>query len=294
MTSTLSCPWRAISTSAAFIANQDQPFTPLAGLQAQLDKVSPSAQPGAVLTYRLQLQSMHAPAVRMDPCLPYRVRLVNHTTRAVLFEEDFVLNCGSPPTTVFDPASRHATYFDLRYDVPADAPSGDYDLIWQSVLKPVNAVADDVVHIQNGLNPCVDGQLRASAGVSGAATGHYEQVIVFRNVSDAACTLRGYPGLELLSKDGTTLSPRPKRGSDFTFQDPGPHLLVLAAKGGSASFSVGGADYDPVNQRACPTGTHMAVYAPETRARLLVAVGFPVCSTGVHFSAVVSGTNGAR
>jgi len=277
-----------------FVPNPGEPFTPLAGLQAQLDRVPASVLPGSVVDYRLQLQSTGAPSVALDPCLPYRERLVDHSTGVVLREYDYLINCGSPPVTIGNAQSMHSTYFDLQLAVPTSAPVGDYDLIWQSVLKPVNAVAETLVHIGTGPAFCRDGQVVATAGRSGAATGHYVQVVVFRNNSASACTLRGYPGLQLLSKDGQVMSPAPKRGSDFMFQDPGLHTIVLAPEDGTASFSVGGSDYDPVNQRTCPTATQMAVYAPETRMRLIVSVGFPVCPYGINFSAVVAGPDGVR
>src|SRR5437764_419594 len=106
-----------------------------------------STLPGAVVAFRLQLQSMRAPSVPLDPCLPYRERLVNHRTQVVLVEEDHLVNCDSDgaPQSIGDPQSRRSTYFDLRLAVPPSAPPGDYDLVWQSVLKPVNARADDLI-----------------------------------------------------------------------------------------------------------------------------------------------------
>ena len=268
-----------------FVSTTGAPFTPLAGLQASIDHVSATTMPGGTVTYRLQLQSSTAQQVALSPCLPYRERLVNSSTGHVI-EEEHLLNCADAPSSIADAHSRRLTYFDLHI-------AGSYALLWQSVLKPVNAYPDTDVRI-GSTAPCRDGQLLASAGASGAATGHYAQVIVLRNVSAAACTLRGYPGIQLLSKDGRVMSPAPKRGSDFMFQDPGPQTVTLGASGGTASFSVGSSDYDALNQRPCPAATQMAVYAPETRTRLLVPVGFPVCSTGVNFSAVVAGGQGVR
>lgn len=279
--------------SDGFVANLDGPFTPLAGLQAQLDKVPTTAPPGGVVTYRLQLQNLAASDVRLDPCLPYRERLVNHATQHVLFEEDHLLNCPSAPATIAAAPSQRSTYFDLQIAVPTTAPAGDYDLIWQSVLRPVNAISEELIHIASAGPACHDGQVEASTGRAGAATGHYLQVIVFRNSGPSACTLYGYPGVQLLSKDGAVMTPAPKRGSDYMFPDPGPHTVLLASRGGTASFSVGGTDYDPVNQRPCPAATHMAVYAPGTKLRLLVPVGFPVCPSGEAISAVVAGSRGA-
>jgi hypothetical protein len=272
---------------AGFVPDQSEAFTPIAGLQAQLDKVPASALPGTVLTYRLHLQSMQAPSVPLDPCLPYRVRLVNRTTRVVLYEQDFLLDCGSPPVTVTDPQSQHSTYFALRYDVPVTAPTGDYDLVWQSVLKPVAAVADDVVHIQNGPAPCRDGQLRVSYGGGQGAGGSYYDVIVFRNISASTCTLFGFPGVQLT--DGQS-----HRVPTYQQRDPmTPHLVVLGP-GAVASTTISGGDSGPNGGATpCKPSGGVLVIAPGQRQQTLVRRAGMRCYDNVFLWPVVPGARGS-
>jgi Protein of unknown function (DUF4232) len=272
-----------------FVPNQTDPFTPLAGLQATLDKVPASVQAGSVLAYRLQLQSMDAPSVTLDPCLPYRERLVDHTTGVVLYEQDFLLNdCGaSPPIAIHDPQSNQSTYFDLRYDVPLSAPPGDYDLVWQSVLKPVNAVSDDVIHIVSGPAACRDGQLRASAGATGAGLGSYYDVIVFRNISATTCSLYGFPGVQLTDGDGRGVTTRQQRDSVM------PHLVVLAP-GATASATISGADSGPNGgATACKPFAGVLVIAPGQHRQTLVRGVGDRCYDTVSIWPVVAGTRGS-
>jgi len=279
-----------------FVPNQTDPFTPLAGLQAQLDRVPVSVAPGAALTYRLQLQSMHARQVVMSSCLPYRVRLVNRGTH-VVYEQDFVLNgCELGPVTIWNPPSRQTTYFHLQVAVPPSAPPGDYDLIWQSVLKPVNAVSDTVVHVQTGPAPCRDGQLTATDSKRGRwqAMNQYGHVIVLRNVSGSACSLRGYPGVRLVDIAGHAIGKDAARGGGYVYPDPGPTSVVLAPHTGTASFTFGGPAMTGGGQTPCPTSTAAIVYPPGLRQQLRVNLVEPYCAGGITVTAVVAGSGGAH
>lgn len=278
-----------------FVPNQSDPFTPLAGVGARLDRVPAAVAPGATLTYRLQLQSMHAQFVVMRPCLPYRERLVNRATH-VVYEQDFVLDgCELGPVTLWDPPSRRTTYFHLQLAVPSSAPPGDYDLLWQSVLKPVSAVSDTVVHVQTGPAPCGEGQLTAAGGRGPwQAMNQYGHVIVLRNVSDSACSLRGYPGLRLVDAAGHPIGKDAARGGGYVYPDPGPTTVVLAARTGIASFTFGGPAMTGGGQTPCPTSAAALVYPPGLRHQLRVNLVEPYCQGGITVTAVVAGSGGAH
>lgn len=273
-----------------FLASQQTPFTPLAGLAAQLEQVPASAQPGTVLTYRLRLQSSHSPSVPLDPCLPYRERLVNHATGIVLFEQDFLLNCGTPPVGIGD------ARFDLRLDVPASAPTGDYDLTWQSVLKPVNAIAENVVRVLPAVAPCRDGQLTASDSPRRGwqAMNQYGHAIVLRNVSSTPCSLRGYPGVTLVDSAGHQIGKAASRGDGFVYPDPGPHTIVLAALTGTASFTFGGLAITGDGLTPCPVSAAAVIYPPGLLHELRVSLHEPYCAGGITVTAVVPGSRGAH
>ena len=272
---------------AGFVSTQNSPFTPEAGLQANIVKSDATVAPGAVVGYRLQLQSMDAPSVALNPCLPYRERLVDHVTQHVLIEEDHLLNCGAAPAEITDPQSMHSTYFDLELVVPSNAPAGDYELLWQSVLKPVSAASDQLVHVTRPVPPCRDGQVSTSAGSRGAAGGSYYDVIVFRNVSTTTCSLFGYPGVMLADANGRAVR-------TVTPHDPGAGHLVVLAPGGSASTTISGTDFGPNGGATpCKPSAGVLVIAPGQHRQTLVRGVGDRCYDEVFVQPVVAGTRGS-
>jgi hypothetical protein len=257
---------------------------------ARVDRVPATVVTGGILDYRLQLQSPIA-GVGLNPCLPFRERLVVAATGHVAAENDYRLNCDAAPVTLGTAAANRSTYFDLQLTLPGDIAVGDYELVWQSVLEPVSAVADSAVRVIAPPPPCPDGAVTAEARRSGAGMSHYGLEIVLRNVSSTTCSLRGYPGVELLDATGHPLSPAPRRGSSYIVQDKGPQTVVLAP-GATAWFQIGGDDYDNVHQKRCPESAAIGVFAPNTRQQLVVRERFPACS-GVTFSAVEAGRIGS-
>ena len=270
-----------------FVPTQGESFTPMAGLQARIDKADASVAPGAVLTYRLQLQSMDAPSVSLNPCLPYRERLVDHSTQRVLIEEDHLLNCGDAQE-ITDPQSNHDTFFDMQLVVPASAPAGDYDLVWQSVLKPVSAVDEELVHVTAPVPACRDGQIRASAGFRGGAGGSYYDDIVFRNISTTTCSLYGFPGVTLADGSG-----RPVKTDQQRDRITPEHLVVLAP-GAAASATISGADFGPNGGATpCKPSAGVLVIAPGQHVQTLVRGAAMRCYDSVDVYPVASGTRGS-
>ena len=270
-----------------FVGDQSEPFTPEAGLQAGIDKADASVAPGATLNYRLQLQSMDAPQIALDPCLPYRERLVDHATQHVLIEEDHLLNCGEAGS-ITDPASNHHTFFDLQLVVPATAPAGDYDLLWQSVLKPVGAVGEALVHVTPPVPPCRDGQVSAGSdhGGGGAGGSYYERIL-FRNVSTSTCSLFGYPGVKLADANGRAVKTDTQRGPATS------HLIVLAP-GAVASATISGADSGPNGGvTPCKPTAGVLVIAPGQHLQTLVRGVGMRCYDYVTVWPVVAGTHGS-
>ena len=269
-----------------FRSTTDRPFTPLAGLEANIDAAPTSVAPGAVLDYRLQLQSMDAPSVSLNPCLPFRERLVDHATQHVLVEEDHLLNCGDAPT-ITDPQSMHSTYFDLELAVPPTAPPGDYDLLWQSVLKPVSAVDEQLVHVTRPVPPCRDGQISATAGSRGAAGGSYYDVLLFRNISTTTCSLFGYPGVMLADASGHAVKTLTQRGPATA------HLIVLAP-GAVASATISGADFGPNGGATpCKPSAGVFVIAPGQHLQTLVRGAGMRCYDTASVWPVVAGARGS-
>ena len=269
-----------------FVRDQNEDFTPEAGLQAGIDKADASVAPGATLHYRLQLQSMHAPSVTLNPCLPYRERLVDHATQHVLIEEDHLLNCGEAGD-ITDPQSNHDTFFDLQLVVPANAPTGDYDLLWQSVLRSVVAVDEQLVHVTAPVPPCRDGQVSASGGERAGAGGSYYDDIIFRNTSSTSCSLFGFPGVILTDGRGRAVKTDLQRGPQVG------HLVVLLP-GGAAAAKISGADFGPNGGATpCKPSAGVLVIAPGQHLQTLVRGAGMRCYDTVSVWPVVAGTHGS-
>ena len=111
---------------------------------------------------------------------------------------------------------------------------------------------------------CSSSQLALSYAGTQGATGHLEATFRLRNVSPRNCTLRGYPGAELLNAAGHTIPTHLERGHGF-FPDT---LLVprqvLLKPGTSAQFGLGFADNNEyVGGSAVPVCRLVEVRAPQ-------------------------------
>ena len=269
----------------------DSGFTPQANLEAQVTSTPASIVAGDTLTYHLQLANYRSDSISLSPCLPFRERLVNQVTGTII-EEDHLLNCAAAPSSL---DAGQTVDFELHLAVPADAISGDYSLVWQSVLKSVTSASTDVVRVDGAPAPCADGQLSAAAQPSnGSVMNQFGQAVVFTNTSSGACSLRGYPGLQLVDGSGRPMTERIGRGGGYVFGDPDWSTVVLPANGGSASFTFGGEASDMAHGgRQCPEAAGIRVIPPGDRQQLAVAVSVPACPAGLNVAKVVAGTHGS-
>jgi hypothetical protein len=85
---------------------------------------------------------------------------------------------------------------------------------------------------------CAQGQVQISVQGLNAAIGQRDLLFTMRNVSGPDCTMFGYPGLVLVSPDGSMLQSDARRGAGNLFPAIPPHLVAVPA-GGTASFLVG-------------------------------------------------------
>ena len=120
---------------------------------------------------------------------------------------------------------------------------------------------------------CSSSQLALSYAGTQGATGHLEATFRLRNVSPRNCTLRGYPGAELLNAAGHTIPTHLERGHGF-FPDT---LLVprqvLLQPGTSAQFGLGFADNNEyVGGRPCPSAAWLKSVPPNASGPLRIAL----------------------
>jgi hypothetical protein len=112
--------------------------------------------------------------------------------------------------------------------------------------------------------PCTHAQLRFHLGRGDGAAGHVFWPLVFTNVSDRACTLRGYPGVSSVAGDdghqvGAAASREPHR----------VRTVTLRAGGGRATATLNHINPDVVDPAHChkTAARGYRVFAPgQTRA----------------------------
>jgi hypothetical protein len=126
---------------------------------------------------------------------------------------------------------------------------------------------------------CASAQLRVTAGYSQGAGQHAIYDLSFANVSRTACTLRGYPGVALVTAGNPGGRPigsaRPQ-----LMQEPGPVSTVTLAPGQHALALLGVAETVMFTGLACtPVVAHwLKVYPPHVRRAVYVPIKVTTCS----------------
>ena len=127
---------------------------------------------------------------------------------------------------------------------------------------------------------CTSADLRVSAAFSQGATQHAIYDLRFTNVSRAACTLRGYPGVSLVTAGnpgGRPIgSPRP-----LIMRSPAPSITVTLAPGQRALALLGIAETVMFTGSSCtPVVAHwLKVYPPAARHAVYVPINAVTCSS---------------
>jgi hypothetical protein len=117
---------------------------------------------------------------------------------------------------------------------------------------------------------CLVSQLTVTPGEAGAAAGSIGQVAHFENVSHTACTLYGYPGMQLLGAAGEPLATEVHRGASSTVPARAVRAVDLLP-GKQASFDLGYADATGYGNEHCPTSTRVEVTPPNDYGHLTIA-----------------------
>ena len=143
-----------------------------------------------------------------------------------------------------------------------------------------------------GPQPCSASSLKASLGLSQGAAGSIYQVIDFTNVSDASCTLYGYPGVSMAGG-----SPVTQIGAAAAENPAAPRKLVTLVPGetGNALLRIVQPGFFPVSRCAPVNATYLQVYPPNQTAPIYLAYKSQACSKPIRFltvNAVRLGTGG--
>jgi uncharacterized protein DUF4232 len=116
---------------------------------------------------------------------------------------------------------------------------------------------------------CVAGQLAVVLGQGGGAAGSVGTVVSFKNTSGTACSLYGYPGLQMLDATGKPIPTEVIRGTSTTVPSV-PEAIVSVAPGAEASFDLGYADGTGFGSASCPTSTEVEFTPPNATQQITV------------------------
>jgi hypothetical protein len=134
-------------------------------------------------------------------------------------------------------------------------------------------------------NDCIRAQLNVRSNGSDGAAGTIHGAWVFSNRSNDACTLDGYPDLQLYGRGGRPIPTTVKRDLP-----PSPTQVSLDP-GDSATFLSRYTDVPSGTQR-CRTSPVLEITAPNVDAGLFIPASLQACGGIVHVSAVEAGVHG--
>ena len=118
---------------------------------------------------------------------------------------------------------------------------------------------------------CLSNQLSIVQGRNGAAMGSIGIVgIAFKNTSAVACTLKGYPELQMLDSSGKHVPTYVHKGSSVSVQLT-PENLVTLLPNGEALFDLGYSSATGYGGATCPTSTSVAVTPPDASQPITVS-----------------------
>lgn len=139
--------------------------------------------------------------------------------------------------------------------------------------------------------PCRGPQLKLSAEGGDAGAGNRVSNIGIQNISGAACSLTGYPGVALQDRQGrnlTAIRSEQSLGSYFTqSRPPTPVLLAPQAK---AAFELAWnvVPNEAQGQTTCPNVARIRVTAPGDTSAVSMDMAFSPCGSRVRVSPIRS------
>jgi hypothetical protein len=133
---------------------------------------------------------------------------------------------------------------------------------------------------------CIRHQLGVRLHDTEGAAGTIHGAWVFTNLSATACTLDGYPDMQLYGHTG-----RPLPTTVNQSLPPGPTLVTLAS-GASATFFSTYSDV-PTGSHQCPTSAVVQITPPNVVGSLFIPAELQACDGVVNVSAVRRGVHHA-
>jgi hypothetical protein len=123
---------------------------------------------------------------------------------------------------------------------------------------------------------CATRSLKATVGLAQGAAGSVYQIIDFTNISGAACTLFGYPGVALAG--GTPVTQIGAAAARSTASSP--RLVTLApGKTANALLRITQAENYPASRCAPKASTYLQIYPPNQTTPIYLAYKSTGCSS---------------
>jgi uncharacterized protein DUF4232 len=139
---------------------------------------------------------------------------------------------------------------------------------------------------QSGAQTCARQDLRIKEGETDAAMGGVRRTpYVITNVSQTACTLRGYAALELLNKAGAVVKRATKQKTDDAIKTA--TLEPRKTAWFALNFNAGGAGY---MGKPCPSYRQMRIITPGAKRAFVLKTDIQTCAkTGFNVTPIVAG-----
>ncbi|MGO8870593.1 MAG: DUF4232 domain-containing protein [Acidimicrobiales bacterium] len=143
-----------------------------------------------------------------------------------------------------------------------------------------------------GLPRCATPALTGAIAGSSGAAGTIETTVSLTSTSATPCALGGYPGLGLLSANGSALQTNVVRKGNYTFTDMAPTTVTLS-KGQAADFNIGYSDVPVGNETTCPSSAFLVVTPPNAYDHLVIGATMAPCGGGTMVVSPVFAASGA-
>lgn len=137
---------------------------------------------------------------------------------------------------------------------------------------------------------CQNIHLDIRAQASQGAAGHIAVIYRIHNMSGRACTLYGYPGVQLLDRHFLSLPTTVRRGGRYVGTIP--KRLIRVGAHGNAYFTLVYSDV-PMNNRPCVTASYLMIFAPNDSLPVVTYAftgggGITACSGVIDVSPVTA------
>lgn len=129
---------------------------------------------------------------------------------------------------------------------------------------------------------CGNHALAVSATATQGATGHSNFVLLFRNKTDHACTLYGYPGLDALNAAGDVIAHAKRTLTGFTGGSTQGLQTIVVRPGRYASADVEWMNFNPTTGGNCRWSHAVAVTPANTSHTVRLARSVSLCRLQVH------------